>query len=238
MPQVHKYIKNDTFNQITKVELVITQNNLTYTTTGSTELQETVSLSLADVRNSLSFAAQNWVSPLKGNVNDKLISLLAWSDITKRDTLSGSTSKDGNFNLRFFIKHTSDTFEDFIYQIGLPVDEQGNFEDSCEIVITGGTLSEDPLSWKSVFSPINLTSASITEGTEFVEVTVTSTDTGLEKVYLEPVCGILDRTVVNLTNGSGKFKVVTNTLEAGDSVIVKAGHKKFSNVTTFTKTIS
>jgi len=239
MTQVYKYARSIATNVFVKVELSVSETELTYTTTQDNGYEETITLSLDDVRNSLSFSAQNWVSPLRGTHRDKLISLLDWSDITKRNTLSGETSKDSNFNLRFFINNTTDNFTDFVYQIGFDIDnETGNYTDTVETVITGATLSNTPLDWKSVFSPIQLTSAAVSSGDDNVEVTVTSTNTSLEKVYLKQVCGVLDRIEVKLTNGTGKFKVITSTLETGDSIVVKAGHKKFSNVTTFTKNIS
>jgi hypothetical protein len=239
MTQVYKYPNTDAEIAFKKIELSISENSLIYTTTDLTDQEHTITLSLDDVRNSLSFGAQNWVSPLKGSRTDKIVSLLDWSDITKRNTLSGDTIKEDYVNLRFFINNTTDNFTDFIYQIGVVFDSETNdVVDTTEIIITGATLSNTNYTWKTAFSPITLSSGTITEGDNSLEVTVSSTNTSLEKVYLKPVCGVLDRTEVKLTNGTGKFKIITNTLESGDIVTVKAGHKKFSNVTTFTKTVS
>jgi hypothetical protein len=70
-----------------------------------------------------------------------------------------------------------------------------------------------------------------------IKVAVSVSNTKITQIYLEPICGILDRTVVNLTNGVGSFTILTNTLSAGDVVYIKVGYKHFSNVTTYTKTI-
>jgi hypothetical protein len=67
---------------------------------------------------------------------------------------------------------------------------------------------------------------------------LSGTSNKVSKVYLEAIAGSVDRTVVSLTNGVGKFNISTLGFSAGDEIQVKAGHKMFSGVTKFTKTLS
>jgi hypothetical protein len=73
----------------------------------------------------------------------------------------------------------------------------------------------------------------VEDGTNSVEVTVT-TLSGISTVYLEQVRGIINTTRVPLTNGVGKFKIMSLGLSAGDVAEVKLGFKKWTNKTTFT----
>lgn len=80
-----------------------------------------------------------------------------------------------------------------------------------------------------------ITTTSTTSG-DVITVNV-STDPKVSKIYLDSTVGYLPKAVVNLTNGTGSFKVITTGLETGDVVSVKLGFKKWSNRSTFTKTI-
>lgn len=60
----------------------------------------------------------------------------------------------------------------------------------------------------------------------------------IDYVFVEQVCGIPDRVKVKLTNGVGKFNILTTTLEAGDVASAKVGFKYWVNVETVEKTLS
>lgn len=122
--------------------------------------------------------------------------------------------------------------------------------------------------WKWFFCPIEITTdQDIVNAGDTIECTVTLTDptsqsidhdflqreavipvvidwslpgtaAQVSKIYLEPIAGTLDRTTVTLTNGVGKFNISTTGFAAGDQIQVKAGHKLFSGVGKFTKTLS
>lgn len=101
------------------------------------------------------------------------------------------------------------------------------------------TVETNTRSWKEFLSTITLSSSqnNVSSG-DIVEVNVSTSNTNLEYVFLEPVCGVVDRTRVKLTNGQGKFKILTSTLESGDIVDVKAGFKTITGLARFTKTLS
>lgn len=93
--------------------------------------------------------------------------------------------------------------------------------------------------WRSLISDVSLTSTaqSYVVGDDIV-VNVTTDDTTISKVYLEPVVGILNKQQVTLTNGVGSFTIKTDSLASGDEVRVKAGYKYFTGAGTFTKTLA
>lgn len=63
------------------------------------------------------------------------------------------------------------------------------------------------------------------------------TSSFVDYVYVEQVCGIPDRVKVKLTNGVGKFNILTTGLEAGDVASAKVGFKYWVNIETVNKTL-
>jgi hypothetical protein len=101
------------------------------------------------------------------------------------------------------------------------------------------TVEDSPKVWTDLLSTITLSSTQNTVSSgDIIQVDVSTSNTNLQYVYLEPVCGVLDRTRVKLTNGMGKFKILTSTLDSGDVVDVKAGFKTVTGLARFTKTLS
>jgi hypothetical protein len=139
---------------------------------------------------------------------------------------------------RIFVPTASSDFTECKYTIGIPGD---GAEYHTVTVETNNTASYDdtPTLWKSLFDTITLsTSQSTVNVGDPVVVNVQAENTDLDYVYLEQVCGILDRTKVSLVNGVGSFTVLTNTLSSGDVIEVKYGYKLYTGLGTFTKTIS
>jgi hypothetical protein len=64
------------------------------------------------------------------------------------------------------------------------------------------------------------------------------THPNIKKLYVEQVCGVPDRLEVKLTNGTGTFKILTTTLEPGETASAKVGFKYWTNVETVTKILS
>jgi hypothetical protein len=64
------------------------------------------------------------------------------------------------------------------------------------------------------------------------------THPNIKKVYVEQVVGIPDRLEVKLTNGTGTFKILTSTLDPGDTASAKVGFKYWTNVETVEKILS
>jgi len=87
-------------------------------------------------------------------------------------------------------------------------------------------------------APITLSSTQSTvTANSSISVTVNS-QPYIDEVYLESVSGILNKTRVKLTNGVGKFSIMTTDLEVGEEVRVKAGHRKWTGIASFTKILS
>lgn len=138
-----------------------------------------------------------------------------------------------NWPIRIFVnKATNFTACDFAV---LMIDDR----DVSVEVNSPHTYEDTARSWKQFLSTITLSSSqnNVSSG-DIIEVNVSTSNTNLEYVFLEPVCGVIDRTRVKLTNGQGKFKILTSTLESGDIVDVKAGFKTVTGLARFTKTLS
>lgn len=169
-----------------------------------------------------------------------LCSLLQNTIATKSPELYTNTiNNECNLvQLRIFVPTASSDFTECKYTLGFPpIGEQYHTVN----VETNNTASYDntPTPWKSLFEGITLSTdqSSVSVG-ETLVVNVQAENPELDYVYLEQVCGILDRTKVTLVNGVGSFNVLTDTLTSGDTIEVKYGYKLYTGLGTFTKTIS
>lgn len=134
-----------------------------------------------------------------------------------------------------FVPHKNATLSECTIRVSKP-DEETNAITIVNIDATDNCVVDPTLKkYVDIITDIECTTQEVSSN--MIKVAVAVSDTKITQIYLEPICGILDRTVVNLTNGAGSFTVLTNTLSAGDVVSVKVGYKHFTNVTTYTKTI-
>ena len=90
----------------------------------------------------------------------------------------------------------------------------------------------------SIIAPITITPPATLSADSVAVVGVETSVPQIESIWIEPVVGQVDRTKVSLTNGSGSFKIITTGLTAGETVEVKVGYKKWTNVIKYTQTIS
>lgn len=180
----------------------------------------------------------------------ELLSIFDLSFPTKRDRVILDTDLDYIKPLRMFVPSVNAKFTDCLFQVADPIDE----------TIPNGPIPEETISWNitvntTVNSPntvvdqvrsIRTVIATVTSSTNvtapaagsLIPVTVTCSDVTVSKVYLEPVVGVIDRTEVVLTAGTGTFNILTDSLSSGDTVRVKIGHKKYSSVNIFTKQLA
>jgi hypothetical protein len=172
-----------------------------------------------------------------------IICLLDFSSIDKKDSLVNvytgeDITKTYKTPFRFFVPSKSSTFTDYIFQVALPV--AGDIDNTVTVETNAPNTVNltETYNWKNAFANITASSTGTTVAGEQIEVNVVADNTSIETLYLEPIVGILDRTKVKLTNGVGKFNILTSTLETGDVVEVKIGYKTFTNKTTFTKVLS
>jgi hypothetical protein len=161
-----------------------------------------------------------------------------------------------------FCPNEDSTFSDMTYNIGVPFTKleflkMNGYENAEELALNMQKGRIDPLVGVEVivnephvwtnerkrlplhFAEITATTddTSVTAG-DIIPVAVTCADTKIRKIYLEAIHGVLDRTEVVMTDGVGNFNILTNTLISGDMVDIKIGHKLFSNLTRFTKTLT
>jgi len=193
------------------------------------------------------FNCSKYVGQQEELSNEQLLSIFDLSYPAKRKIVVLPADTDYLSSIRMFVPSVNSKFTDCLFQVLQPED-----------IVTPGAL--EPSSWNvtvntTVNSPntfvnedvkISNVIATITSSTsvsspvagDVIPVTVTCSDTSVTKVYVEQIVGTADRTEVDLTNGSGSFNILTNTLSSGDTVRMKIGHKKYSNINTFTKTLA
>jgi hypothetical protein len=174
-------------------------------------------------------------------IEDQIISIFDRSSTNKTKTLFGPPHdiKEWSYPLRIFVPNASGNFTNFVYQlVGVKdLDVTNTNITNTFKVNTPYTIETNSKKSSEFIANITSTTTGNPAVGDTIPVTVTCENTSVASVFLEPVVGIIDRTEVKLTSGVGKFNILTSTLEAGDIVKVKIGHKKWSNVTTFTKTL-
>jgi hypothetical protein len=230
----------------------ITATKLEYTFKNLTENKVlcSIELELDNLKSNPRFCSQSlWAFQNRGFLGEdtslytiETINLISIFDITKNDKSQRVYLKGDNYSeipFRIFVDSKDGDFTSFSYLVANPDPTLGQDIGHTTTVITNiGTPPTDVYTeWKSVIAPITLsTTQSSVQAGDIITVNV-STDESLDKIYLEQITGILDRTVVKLNNGIGSFNILTNTLSSGDTVEIKAGHKLFTGVTNFTKTL-
>jgi hypothetical protein len=176
-----------------------------------------------------------------------LLSIFDLSYPTKRNIVVLPTDTDYVKPIRMFVPSVNSKFTDCLFQVLQPEDvvPSDALEPSSWNVTVNTTVNspntfvnEDVKISKVIATITSSTSVSSPAAGDLIAVSVACSDTSVTKVYVEPTVGTVDRTEVVLTNGSGSFNVLTNGLVSGDTVRVKIGHKKYSNVNMFTKTLA
>jgi hypothetical protein len=163
-----------------------------------------------------------------------LIDVFGETLITKPKTLTNPSSTHAASLYTIFVPDSSD-FTSCVIRLMFDAKYEAGFE------VEGPAASsfvDEHVKFEDLVSPITLSSTqtSVTPNSS-ISVTVNS-DSFIDEVYLESVSGILNKTRVKLTNGQGKFSILTTDLEVGEEVRVKAGHKKWSGIASFSKEIS
>lgn len=208
-----------------------------------------INLSLAEMQQASRFYSQTMFA-----VNNSAIKLdgslvsLKGSDLTSlfQNTLpnkSDSLQNDVPFNkdtmvlpFRIFVTSATANFTEFKYHLAKP---QG--EGSPNVTVNTNntaTYNSTPIKWKDLVDQLTLSTSqsNITAG-DTILVNVQSTNTKIDYVYLEQVCGILNKTKVKMVNGIGSFSILTDALSSGDAAEIKCGYKLYTGVDTFTKPI-
>lgn len=254
--------RNNHLNHILNISANTFEYKLTRTKSGDEEEDVIVydmKLDLATLKAHNRFCDHSyWV--VKGNIfpvenyqeniiKNQLLSVFEKTFATKQQPLINHTiDVDYLSPIRIFVPSEESTFNECTFLVLHPMDDNPpvgqTIDNPWNITISVDknsphTYSGDMPSASDLLGNItastNLTT--VQPGTP-IPVTVTCSDTSVTKLYLQQVVGLLDRYEVDMTNGSGTFNVITDTLTSGDNVKVKIGYKKFSNVEMFTKTLA
>lgn len=265
IPSISQRYFDYTQNAVVTVEhnFIITDNLLKYKLTVDSITELDFELTLSELKASNRFSENSWLTftPKFKNIDDtfinlelpgpvshtvfdrnSIVNLLDYTTIDKSNNIRNllDTSNPSRYiPFKFFVKSISDNFNTFVYTLEIPKqDDDAQHTTIVKLNNETITCEQSPGNWKSFIDTITATTeqTSVTAGTT-IKVNI-STDSSLQYVYLEQVTGMLDRLKVKLNNGQGSFNILTDTLTAGEVAEVKIGHKKFSNVTTFTKTLS
>lgn len=146
-----------------------------------------------------------------------------------------------NFPVKFFVPGKDITVDDITVFMAVSDETQNkeiNTVTGITNIVTTESIPGTPM-WKQLISPITSTTSATTVNVgDDVVVNITTEDTKVKEVYLEPVVGITNKTRVQMTNGQGSYIVKTGDLQSGDQIRIKHGYKWFTGVSEFTKTIS
>jgi len=250
--KLNEYVTEDAPNPAFKHLLNITANELKYKFIRTTDdkILYNFSIQLSQITTNAMCDSQSIVAPsdisiggMTGSETEieissaDLVFPLPTAALDKRSALVVGAENSNIYcsPLRIFIPNKNGDFTTFEYSVYNEID---GFTIDVE-VNSPNTVSTELRSWKEFFATITTSTQqpTVTVG-DTINVNVTSSDTNLDMVFLEPIVGNVDRTRVKLTNGIGSFNILTTTLEAGDVAEVKINFKQYTGVARFTKTIS
>ena len=134
------------------------------------------------------------------------------------------------FPLKIFVPYDNCPFEDIQLVLGC---EAGSGS-SYELELPEGVTTRSVSGVKDIIATI---SSSVTvDENGHIGVRI-NTDARLNTIYVEPVAGLVNKTRVNLVDGSGSFVVIPTGLSSGDKVIARLGHNKFVAASVFEYTL-
>ena len=208
------------------------------------------SISIDEVKSNHSYSSQCFIIPNSASIGydrgseeeivlnkEDLIFPLNKTIINKPDTLVSSLegSQESFYSpIKIFVPAAGGDFTNFEYSVYDAVNNIIQVETNSP-----NTVETTKKSWKEFFCAVTaVTQQNTVNVGDVINVSVQSSDSTLDVLYLEPVVGIIDRTRVNLTNGVGTFNILTTTLKSGDIVDIKLNFKSYTGVARFTKTIS
>ena len=163
-----------------------------------------------------------------------IIDIFGKNLISKPKMLSNPSSDTVNSLYSIFVPD-SNNFLSCIIRLTIDSTYEAGFE------VEGPSASsfvDEHVNIQDLVAPITLTSTQSTVTANSSIVVTVSSAPYIDEVYLENVSGILNKSRVKLTNGQGKFSIITTDLEVGDEVRVKAGHRKWTGIASFSKQIS
>lgn len=165
------------------------------------------------------------------NITSENIDNIFQMTLPKRDPLF----KEGNgyhfCPLKLFFPTKNSTIDEVVLFL-----EISNSDTTTTTVVAEGATITEIESYKELLEPIVVTSSTqSTSAGETLELSITCDD--VTEVFVEPICGIVNKTRVPIINGVGTLFVSSEGLVAGDEIKIKFNHKYYSRLAMFTRTI-
>ena len=135
---------------------------------------------------------------------------------------------------RIFVPSKSSTIEDLVIVQLNPIVQTEHYVYSSVTLMAGQNI----LGWKDLISSINISGPSSVNDNESFTLSIQTEDSSITEVFVEPICGYVNKTRVLLQNGTGSLQVDTSGLNTGDIVDIKFGFKQLTGIARYTKQIS
>jgi hypothetical protein len=189
---------------------------------------------------------------------DKILSLLSQTYVSKEKQFSKKYINANYLPFKIFVPYKNCPLNEVIFYVAKPaisndyrkVPISFTGPDGSTATITSTSITEEnaqltpgspghKAGWLDLISDITVQTDSTTVNVgDTVVVNITTENTNISTVYLEPVIGTVNKTRVRLTNGQGSFIVKTDDLEAGDEIRIKLGYKFFTGAAEFVKVVT
>ena len=163
-----------------------------------------------------------------------IVDMLGETVVIKPASIRNRASPTVDALYTFFMPST-DNFNSCVFRISVNPDYTPGFE---VVGPSAGDFVDQTVTLNEVIAPITLSSTQTNVSADSSITVTVATAAYIKEVYLEQVCGILNKARVKLTNGQGSFKIMTDGLQVGEEIRVKAGHKKYTGIASFSKQIS
>lgn len=163
-----------------------------------------------------------------------IVDMLGETVLIKPASLRNRTSPTVDVLYTFFMLST-DNFNSCVFRISVNPDHIPGFE---VVGPSADDFVDEIVTVSEVIAPITLSSTQTTVSADSSITVTVATAAYIKEVYLEQVYGILNKARVKLTNGQGSFKIMTDGLQVGEEIRVKAGHRKYTGIASFSKQIS
>lgn len=163
-----------------------------------------------------------------------IISMFSNTINTKDETIGREKYNTHGVPFRIFVPSKNSTIEDLVIVQLNPI-QQVEYDVYSSVTLMAG---QNILSWKDLISSINISGPSSINANESFTLSVQTEESSISEVFVEPICGYVNKTRVLLQNGTGSLQVDTSGLNTGDIIDIKFGFKQLTGIARYTKQIS
>ncbi len=171
---------------------------------------------------------------------ESIVSLFDLTSADRNPRIEKNDSPSFKFPFLMFVPFEDATFKDFTYLVKSPDAVIGGDPSIYTDTITvnaGNTVFNENKTRISLLSTITISATENPTAGDVIDVSVSTTEPNVKTIYIDQISGITNKSEVKLVNGSGSFKILTDTLSSGDEVKVKLGYKSFKSVASYTATL-